>query len=69
MPEILGLCNTLDYDIYEIFHQSIQKPNPTYYIGSGKVSEILTSIEEKIESIPLEFVIFDCTLKPNRERL
>lgn len=65
-PEILGLCNTLDYEILEIIYQSLQKPNPTYYIGSGKVSEITKIIEEKIDSLSLEFVVFDCTLKPNQ---
>jgi len=61
--EIIGLCRTLDYDTTAIFKQGISKPNPTYYIGRGKVEEIAEFISSNDK---LEFAVLDCTLKPNQ---
>ena len=61
--EILGLCNTLDYKISSVFSQNIRAPNPKYYLGVGKVSEISDIISE---DDTLEFAVFDCALKPNQ---
>lgn len=61
--EILGLCSTLDYQISSVFTQKIQNPNPKYFIGRGKVSEIAEYISNNDK---LEFVAFDCALKPNQ---
>ena len=60
----MGLCNTLQYEVVSVFRQTLQKPNPTYYIGMGKVQELDEFL--KVRSPPLDFALFDCTLKPNQ---
>jgi GTP-binding protein HflX len=61
--EIIGLCKTLDYRISAVFNQNVQKLNPTFYIGRGKVEELAEYISERNQ---LEFAVFDCPLKPNQ---
>ncbi len=61
--EILGLCGTLDYNIAAIFSQNMQKPNPTYYLGRGKVEEIADWISAHST---IDFAVVDCHLKPNQ---
>jgi len=61
--EIIGLCRTLDYNTIAIFNQGISKPNPTYYIGRGKVDEIAEFVSSNDK---LEFAVLDCSLKPNQ---
>ncbi len=61
--EILGLCDTLNYKVSSVFNQNIQKPNPTYYIGSGKVNEIAEFVKNNEW---LDFAVFDCPLKSNQ---
>jgi GTP-binding protein HflX len=61
--EILGLCETLGYQVQEIFTQRLQNPNPTYYIGSGKTEQLR---EYTSENQTLSFAVFDCPLKPNQ---
>ena len=61
--EILGLCGTLDYNVKSVFTQNLPKPNPTFYIGRGKVEEIAKFISD---NNGLEFAVFDCPLKPNQ---
>jgi GTP-binding protein HflX len=66
--EIVGLCSTLDYKICRIYRQTIAKPNPTYYLGSGKVDEISGYLEEEENKNqePLDFAILDCSLRANQ---
>jgi len=61
--ELLGLCYTLSYGVESIYTQTIDKPNPKYFIGKGKVQEIAEFITNHGQ---LEFAVFDCALKPNQ---
>ncbi len=47
--EILGLCKTLEFEITSSFYQTLEKPNPTYYIGRGKVMVISEFLEKTRE--------------------
>jgi GTP-binding protein HflX len=66
--EIVGLCSTLDYKICKIYRQNINAPNPTYYLGAGKVDEISEFLEEQENKNhePLDFAILDCSLRANQ---
>ncbi len=66
--EILGLCSTLNYEICAVFNQNLEKPNPTYYIGIGKVEEITQFIESQPpeKNRHVQFVVFDCPLKASQ---
>ncbi len=61
--EILGLCRTLDYSVTRVFTQRLKKPDPKYFIGTGKAEEITQSLAEYAQ---LEFAVFDCSLKPSQ---
>jgi GTP-binding protein HflX len=62
------LCSTLDYKICKIYRQNINAPNPTYYLGAGKVDEISEFLEEQENKNhePLDFAILDCSLRANQ---
>jgi GTP-binding protein HflX len=61
--EIMGLCQTLKYDVKNVYFQNLQRPNPSFFIGRGKLDIIKSDISENNE---LEFAVFDCILKPNQ---
>ena len=42
--------------------QNLSSLNPAYYIGSGKVKEV----QETVEQLDLDYVIFDETLSPSQ---
>jgi GTP-binding protein HflX len=58
----------LDFEILKIFRQTIRTPNPTYFLGSGKVDEISEYLEEQEDKNgePLDYAILDCSLRANQ---
>ena len=56
-----GLADTLDMQVLRTMGQKLNKPNPSSFIGSGKLEEILEAIEED----DYTHVFFNCDL-PSR---
>ena len=59
--EMKGLADTLDMQVLRTMGQKLNKPNPSSFIGSGKLEEILEAIEED----DYTHVFFNCDL-PSR---
>ena len=59
--EIINLIGSLDMEAVRFYTQNINEINKNTYIGSGKISEIITYIRplEDIDSI-----VFNCDLSP-----
>jgi GTPase len=58
------LAKSAGAEILEHLHVQRIKPDPKYFIGSGKAEEIA----ELVESLEAEIVIFDHALTPSQER-
>ena len=58
------LAKSAGAEILEHLHVQRIKPDPKYFIGSGKAEEIA----ELVESLEAEIVIFDHALSPSQER-
>jgi GTPase len=62
--ELVQLAETLGYKIQKIFIQNKAKPDPNYYVGSGKVDEIKDYLEKKDPAI--DRIIVNAELKPSQ---
>ncbi|HPH97676.1 MAG TPA: GTPase HflX [Anaerolineaceae bacterium] len=64
LEELALLADTGGLDVVGQTYQRISQPNPETLIGSGKVEEVKTLVEEMLA----EVVIFDCELSPRHQR-
>ena len=64
LDELTNLAKSLDIEVVERVSQKLDKINPKFYIGSGKVEEI----KNIITALDIETVIFDDELSPSQIR-
>ncbi|HBG24924.1 MAG TPA: GTPase HflX, partial [Rikenellaceae bacterium] len=64
LKELEFLAETAGAASQKIFTQNLDKPNPKTYIGSGKLAEIKSFINEN----EIKLVIFDDELTPSQLR-
>jgi GTP-binding protein HflX len=62
MSELNELAHSLDMNVLETFIQYREKPDPKYFIGSGKVKEV----SEFVNEMEVELAIFNSSLKPSQ---
>lgn len=62
MEELGSLAQACEMEVAAILTQNLSAPNPAFYIGSGKVKEI----QETVELMEIDFVIFGDTLSPSQ---
>ena len=55
LEELKFLASTLGVKTVKTFHQTLERPDPKYYVGSGKLEEI----REYVEGEKIDMVIFD----------
>jgi GTP-binding protein HflX len=64
LSELSLLCETAGLEVVGETKQRLDAPNPSTYIGSGKVEEIRMLVEETLANV----VIFDAELSPTHQR-
>jgi GTP-binding protein HflX len=64
LTELALLANTAGLDVVGQETQNLTRPNPKTYLGSGKVTEIKTLIEDLV----VDVVLFDDELNPRHQR-
>lgn len=64
LVELTLLADTAGADVVETICQRVDSPNPSMYLGSGKVEELAELVETHTASL----VIFDDDLSPNQMR-
>ncbi len=64
VEELQNLVLACDLEIVQHMVQNVDKINPRYYLGSGKVQELSTIVEEE----EIELVIFNHELSPTQLR-
>lgn len=64
LDELEFLAKTLGVDTKETFTQKIDKPDPRYFIGKGKVEEVA----EYVKANEIDLIIFDDDLSPSQLR-
>ncbi|SFI14106.1 GTP-binding protein HflX [Lachnospiraceae bacterium NLAE-zl-G231] len=62
MEELKSLAEACEMEVAAKIEQNLSSLNPAYYIGSGKVKEV----QETVEQMDLDYVIFDETLSPSQ---
>jgi GTP-binding protein HflX len=62
--ELYGLATTAGADVVGEVCQKISKPDPKFFVGSGKIQEIKILTQEK----RVDLVIFDTELSPSQKR-
>lgn len=62
MDELESLADACEMEVAAKIEQNLSSPNPAFYIGSGKVREV----QETVELMDLDYVIFDDTLSPSQ---
>ena len=62
VSELRELARSLDMNVLETFTQHREKPDPKYFIGSGKVKEVLEFVNE----MKVEMAIINSSLKPSQ---
>jgi GTP-binding protein HflX len=62
--ELLGLAQTAGAEVVQQISQNINKPDPRFYIGSGKVGELAIAAEEQ----EADLIIFDHELSASQKR-
>ena len=62
MEELESLAEACEMEVAAKIEQNLSSLNPAYYIGSGKVKEV----QETVEQMDLDYVIFDETLTPSQ---
>lgn len=63
ISELKDLAKSLDFVVKKVFIQHKEKPNPKYYIGSGKANEIKEFLNEE----EIHIAIFNGSLKPSQQ--
>ncbi|MCP4357879.1 MAG: GTPase HflX [Chloroflexi bacterium] len=64
LEELARLADTAGIDVVGLTYQRFDKPNSATYIGSGKVEEVKTLVEE----LEANVIIFDDELQPRHQR-
>ena len=64
LDELTNLAKSLDIKVVERVSQKLDKINPKFYLGSGKVEEI----KNMIVALDIDTVIFDDELSPSQIR-
>lgn len=64
LDELRFLAKTLGVETREVFTQKVDRPNPRYFVGSGKAEEIADYVKEHA----IDLVIFDDDLSPSQLR-
>lgn len=64
MEELAQLSKTADAEVIDQFIQNLDKPNPSTYIGKGKIEEI----SQKAEDLDINTLIFNDNLTPAQAR-
>lgn len=64
LDELAFLAETAGADPKKYFTQNLPKPNPRFYIGTGKLEEIISFVKEH----EIELVLFDDELTPSQVR-
>ncbi len=64
LAELRLLAATAGVEVVGEFTQSLDKPNQTFFIGSGKLDEI----KDFKGAVPFDLVIFDDDLSPSQQR-
>lgn len=64
LSELKGLVKTLGMEVGGEILISKVKPNPQYYLGTGKTEEII----HKVEVLDCECIIFDFEISPTHQR-
>jgi GTP-binding protein HflX len=62
VSELRELAQSLDMNVLETFIQHREKPDPKYFIGSGKVKEVLEFVNE----MKVELAVINSSLKPSQ---
>lgn len=62
MEELESLAEACEMEVVAKIEQNLSSLNPAFYIGSGKVKEV----QEAVEQMDLDYVIFDETLSPSQ---
>ncbi|MHA2218897.1 MAG: GTPase HflX [Candidatus Hodarchaeales archaeon] len=63
VSELKDLANSLEFVVVKIFIQQRDNPNPKYFIGKGKLTEINDYIKEN----DIDTVIINSSLKPSQQ--
>jgi GTP-binding protein HflX len=63
LDELAFLSTTADVEPVRTFHQILDKPDPKFYVGSGKIQEI----KEYCEANDIDAVIFDDEISPSQQ--
>jgi len=64
LDELSYLTKTAGANVVGTFTQNLDTPSPTYYIGKGKIGELISLKEQT----PYDTVIFDDELSPRQQR-
>ena len=64
LQELSYLAKTAGANVVGMFSQKLDAPSPTYYIGKGKITELVNLKEQT----PYDTVIFDDELSPRQQR-
>jgi GTP-binding protein HflX len=64
LQELAYLAKTADANVVGMFTQKLDAPSPTYYIGKGKIAELI-SLKEQTQ---YDTAIFDDELSPRQQR-
>ena len=64
LQELSHLARTASANVVGMFAQKLEAPSPTYYIGKGKIAELI-SLKEQTQ---YNTVIFDDELSPRQQR-
>ncbi len=60
LNEVTGLAEACNIEVVEIFTQKVDKTTPNYFIGTGKIEE-LVALKDHLEP---DMIIFDAELSP-----
>lgn len=64
MEELANLAGALDVEVVGFVKQNLERVNPSHYVGTGKIEEIKTFLEETDSNL----VIFNDELSPSQIR-
>ncbi len=60
LDEVTGLAEACNIEVIEIFTQKVDKTTPNYFIGTGKIDELI-ALKDHLEP---DIIIFDAELSP-----
>ena len=64
LDELEQLANTAGMSVVGRMHQKLSIPNPSTYIGSGKIADLI----DLIETTAADAVVFDSELSPRNQK-